>query len=238
MRLARWFVLLVILISLTPRLRAQSMSAFVGWIGLVSTPVGALPPSPAFATAGSGRAVAFTARAGHWQFGPGDDETTTMGVGVRLRARASELRLEIARGRNAQCSSCGVTMFGVDVVSPLKRIALDAEGASAITVAINPAFGIVSEEGTNVMSIAASVPFTLHFPLTANWRLSPFVAPGFGFARLSEQSQSETGHRAMLGGGVALSNTRESVQLSLGFRKILLDGAPSTFGLGLTWRRP
>jgi hypothetical protein len=64
-----------------------------------------------------------------------------------------------------------------------------------------------------------------------------FLAPGFGYGRLAEGDENESGTRAALGGGVGLLNIGGGLGVNLGFRKIFLEEAPTQWGLGLSWSR-
>ena len=220
----------------------QSENDFAAWIAMIRTPVGALPPVPMVVGEGASGSMGLSVRYGHWQFAPGDDETSNYGVGLHFRPRKSVIRLEFAKSTNAQCSGCGTSMLGVEITAPLKSLVRTEEPGgrtTALDVSWNPVFGYAkADEGDDTaLSAALNLPVTLQMPLGRRWSVIPFVAPGYGFGQVSGGGESFSGTRPLMGAGIAIANAKSTVQLSFGFRKILLEGAPSSAGFGLVLAR-
>jgi hypothetical protein len=222
--------------------QAQSENDFAAWAAMIRSPVGALAPVPVLIGEGTSGSKGLSVRYGRWQFAPGDDETSTYGVGLHFRPRTSVVRLEFAKSTNAQCSDCGMTMFGVDVTAPLKSL-VRTEGPggriTALVLSWNPVLGLAkADEGDgSALSAVLNLPVTLQMPLGSRWSVIPFIAPGYGFGLVSGGGESISGLRPLMGGGIAIANAKSTVQLSAGFRKILLEGAPSTAGFGVVLSR-
>jgi hypothetical protein len=68
-------------------------------------------------------------------------------------------------------------------------------------------------------------------------QIVPFVSPGFGWGRVSEGGDSESGTRFVLGGGVGIVSSNSGLGLTLGAQKVFIDGGKLVFGAGLTWAR-
>ena len=216
--------------------RAQSESAVVGWIGLITTPLGAFTPHAPTSAAPRGTSIGVQARYSHWQFDADDDNTTNVGAGLVIRRGAVRSAIELGRRSVKGCGDCASLMGGVDVhVGLLDR---PLGGPVEIGVAINPALGYgqpeSGESDGNAIAGALSVPVSLSVGAGSGLRVVPFVSPGFGFARLSGGGESSTGSRAMLSGGLALAGANTPVQLTASARRIFLDGAPTILGVGIS----
>ena len=83
-------------------------------------------------------------------------------------------------------------------------------------------------------SVGANLPLSVSFRVGQGALLAPFVAPGVGLGHLSSDSDSRTGFRPMLGGGLTFAEITPGLQLTGSFRKVFIDRGPTTFGLGLT----
>jgi hypothetical protein len=216
---------------------AQSENAFVGWIGLVTTPVGAFTPyAPAGTAARGGTSVGVQARYSHWQFAADDDNTTNVGAGLVIGRGALRTAIELGRRTVKDCDDCASLMGGLDMHVGLLERALD--GSMTLGLAINPALGFGqlgdSEDDVTSLAGALSVPISLAVRAGSGVRVIPFVSPGFGLARLSGDGESSTGSRAMLSGGLALAGVNMPVQLTASARKIFMEEAPTVLGVGVS----
>ncbi|GLC25137.1 hypothetical protein [Roseisolibacter agri] len=215
---------------------AQSESAIVAWIGLITTPLGAFTPyAPPTAAAPPGTSVGVQARYSHWQFDADDDNTMNVGAGLVIRRGPVRTAIELGRTSVKGCGDCDHLMAGVDVhVGLLDR---PLGGPVAMSVAINPALGFSrpgsSDDEFTALAGALSVPVSLSVRAGNALRVVPFVSPGFGFARLSGGGESSTGSRAMLSGGLALAGTSTPVQLTASARRIFVEGTPTIVGVGI-----
>jgi hypothetical protein len=206
------------------------------------TPVGGLPPVPVVVDETKVGSNSLVVRHGRWQFAPGDGLLSTLGVSVQSHRRKSVVRLEVARNANADCGTCGSWMVGLDVTRPLRSLerTADADGRNAtLDISWNPVFGLAIPDRGDGLAFAAALnlPVTLRLPLGGRWRVSPFVAPGYGFGLIGAGETGHVGLRPLVGGGIALVNAGGRIQLSFGFRKVVLDGVSSTAGFGVVLAR-
>ena len=63
--------------------------------------------------------------------------------------------------------------------------------------------------------------------------MTVFVTPGFGYGRLSEDGESESGTRPMLGLGLRLRTT-SGIGFSIGAQKVFIDDGEMVMGAGLS----
>jgi hypothetical protein len=93
----------------------------------------------------------------------------------------------------------------------------------------------VSDETLNALSAGVRVPFSLAHS-GEGLSVTPYLAPGAFWGRLSATGESLSGFRATLNGGVrfAFSN---GVALDVGAQRIFIDEAETLFGLGLSLSR-
>jgi hypothetical protein len=208
---------------------AQSESAIVGWVGLITTPVGAFAPVAVVprATGVAGGGVGVQARYSHWQFASDDDNTSNFGLGLVFGGSRARTTVEIGQKVTQDCSECSVTMLGADVHVALRP----APEGSEVSVGLNPAFGVGKADDFTSVAVAVSLPVMLTVA-AGSWRVTPFVSPGAGFTWLSGSGESETGSRAMISGGVAFGGSR--VQGTLSARRILIEDGVTVFGLGIS----
>lgn len=223
---------------------AHSEKAAVGRAALLFTPLGAFAPAAPVVKAGaSGSAIGLQVRYSRWQFADDDDNTTNIGGGLVLQRGGVRTLVEIGRASKKECKDCDNFMFGVDVNVPV--FARNGGGENNVQLSLNPAFGYgkPTDSGNSVSALAAalSVPMSASLAVGPSLRLMPFISPGFGFGRLSfdggNTSESETGSRAMVSGGVALAGATAPIQLTLSARRILNEGGPTVYGVAFAFIR-
>ena len=220
---------------------AQSAGAISGWAGLISTPAGALPPVLVVPTATGAPGTLFQLRYGRWGFPVGDGHTNSLGAAASLPTGTARTTLELGVSTRSECApNCRAVIGGVDVNIPL-TVTVTAPRTPTdyvFSVALNPAAGFMRQVGDNgdgyALSLSGSVPFSISFRAGRFVRIAPFLSPGAGVGRIGGNSNSQSGFRWMLGGGVALAGITPGVQLTGSFRKIFIDEGPTTVGLGLT----
>jgi hypothetical protein len=91
----------------------------------------------------------------------------------------------------------------------------------------------VTDETLNALSAGVRVPFSLS-TATDGLSVTPYLAPGVYWGRLSVTGESMTGTRATLNGGVRVSLSN-GVSLDVGAQRIFIDEAETLFGLGLSF---
>ena len=217
---------------------AQDDGDIAAWSAMMLTPYGALPPlvTPLmFATVdGDDQGGGFEARYGRWSFDEGEDEAWNIfGAG----GRAGPFGFGFGYGKCGDCTD-GVFMANVEFESDLVRSAIGAsEAASTLVIGLRPSLGFAKPGGDsrgNAFTAAVDVPFTYNAPAGGGSRLALFIAPGYGFGRISEQGESDSGTRASLAAGVGLRTSRGPA-LHVAWRRILIDEGPSLFGVGVSF---
>lgn len=220
---------------------AQSVDAIAGWIGLTATPVGGFTPvHPVSGGDGVPRTLGAQARYGHWQFASDDDNTTNLGLGVVIPVRRSSVTLEVGRTTKKDCGDCDMLLIGLDAHIPVwTSDAPDGWGeGTTLGIGLNPAIGYGNEgSGSDFTAFAAafSVPASISASLGERMRIAPFISPGVGLGRVSAGDDSESGIRAMLGGGVAVGSGRAQVTGS--FRRVFIEDGATVLGVALSVHR-
>ena len=216
---------------------AQDLHDFVAWAAMMSTPYGGLAPTVTRAMAGgaaTGRS-AFELRYGHWAFDGESDAIHIGGIGARIGAVGLTLGYE-------GCSGCdGNLIGGIDYEAMLARHELTADnGHSLFTLGLRPAVGLGHGLGDGGgLSIAATMdmPIAVSVPVGKTAKMVPYVSPGFGVGAIRADGESENGTRGALAFGVGLVDLAPGLGVNLGWRKIFLEDAPMTIGLGLSFER-
>jgi hypothetical protein len=220
--------------------RAQDIHDFAAWLAMMSTPYGTLPPVVTRTMAGqsSGNATgnAFELRYGHFTFDNAADAVHIGGVGARFGA------VGLVAGYEG-CSGCdGGMMIGADYEGVVVQQLLTGNGARSLFIlGLRPSvgFGRSLGDGPDVSSISAAVdvPFSVAVPVGTTARMVPFVAPGFGVGALRGGGESESGTRGSIAFGAALVDLAPGLGINLSWRKVFLEGAPTTIGVALTFDR-
>ena len=222
---------------------AQDEGDAAAWFAMMFTPYGALPPMATPGMAGIPREEArargaFEMKYGRWRFDDGDDYLHTVGLG----GRAGALGFVIGY---TSCDGCdGVVMGGIDFESVL---ATSAPGRSTgiatrpaeFTVSLRSGFGLgvaTGDSESNAVTATLDLPIALSLPVGTGGHLVPFISPGVGAGRLSGGGEADIGIRAALGVGVGLM-LPGGFGAHLGWRKIFLEDAPTTLGLGMSIAR-
>jgi hypothetical protein len=230
----------VLLVGTTRPARAQDIHDFAAWLAMMSTPYGTLPPVVTRRMAGQSAGVAprssFELRYGHFAFEGDNDAVHIGGVGARFGAVGVIVGYE-------GCSGCdGGLLLGADYEATLHHQLLTGNGASSLfTVGLRPAvgFGRSLGSGADVSSISATldVPLSVSVPVGSSARVVPFISPGFGVGALRGGGESESGTRGSLAFGAGLVDLAPGFSLNLSWRKVFLQSAPMTIGLGLSLDR-
>jgi len=138
-----WTIALAALALLVtpPCARAQSTGAFAGWAGLISTPVGGLPPAVVVPVEGATRGLGVRARYGHWRWASEDNGPNNLGVGIAFPAGKTLAAVEVGHQSIKGCSMCGAILVGAELHVPLATAPLSATGTGAED---GPTFGAPS----------------------------------------------------------------------------------------------
>jgi hypothetical protein len=216
--------------------QAQEASDIAAFIGLTSTPYGALPAvvSPSM-TGAKGRVWDF--RYGRYSDDASDVSVSTYGVGGNF-AMGAKGRLGVDIGYQT-CEDCDATiMGGIDYSMNLVTHKLGAAAnASSLIVGLRPALGYGKVEEASALSLSAEFPISMSFKVGQRTSMVPFLSPALGWGRVSFDGESESGAKPVLGGGVGFTNVVGNIGLNVGFRKFFIDEAPTQWGLGMSWTR-
>ncbi len=209
--------------ALSVRSSAQTTGDMTAWVALVTTPIGALAPLP------SGSGTALDIRYGRMS----NSGATTSNFAAGLRFGAFGIQAGITKPDCISGQTCGVYMAGIDLNVPIISREM---GSGTFEIGLNPAAGYAKPRDSAIdgyfASAAVSLPFALSFPMGSSARVSPYVAPGFGYGRVSGGGSTESGTRAMFGGGLAVGTSM--FQVSAGFQKVFLTDAPTVIGVNLS----
>ena len=214
---------------------AQNEGDVAAFFALVNTPYGALPAVASHGKAG----FALDVRYGRYSIDAADLDVSTIGLGGNFNMAGGRMGVMLGRS-TAKDVDGSVNMGGVDYHRSLWSAPVGASTSSTFNLGLHPAFGYGkdSEGDASVMSFAVDMPVGLSVGTKSGMQIVSFIAPGYGYGRMSDGADlSETGTRAALGGGIGLLNIGGGLGVNLGFRKIFLEEAPTQWGLGLSWSR-
>ena len=226
----------VAVVALARPAAAQDVGDFAAFFGLITTPVGSLPPLPPPPPVTDDRPAPprFDLRYGRWEFEDDDGAQHTFGVGTRFNAGGGQGSLTASY---TACDGCdGILGLGLDVTAAL--VQPTGGQSSALSVGVRPALGVARGLGDGdftAYSVSVGLPLGLHVRSAGGAEFVPYLIPGFGFAGVSGDGESESGTRFMLGGGVGVANLAGALGVHVGFQKIFLEEAPTQFGIGLTF---
>lgn len=205
---------------------------------LITTPVGALVPS-AFGVDAAKARPTFDLRYGRFSYGENEGDYTVNGIALGASAAFKGGRIGGTLGTQT-CDGCdATTMVGVDYEY---NVSTGKTGQNAYAIGVQPSFGWSRQpyedaagesQAANAMSLALGVPVSLSGGKA--WRYTGFVTPGFGYGRASEDGESLSGTRAMLGAGVRVRSTEMGLGFMVGMQKVFIEDGKTQLGLGLSW---
>ena len=223
------------LVGVVQPVQAQDESDAAAFLGLTTTPYGALPAVVSPSMTGA-RGRVWDLRYGRWS----EDDFTMNSYGIggnfALGARG---RLGIDVGYQT-CEDCdGAFMLGIDYGMNLIQHRLGAAAsASSLIVGFRPALGYGKPEDASTLSLSAEFPISMSFKVGQRTNMVPFLSPAIGWGRVSPEGfDAESGTKPVLGGGIGFTNVMGNVGINLGFRKFFIDEAPTQWGLGMSWTR-
>ena len=220
-----------LLLGTSPAAGAQDIEDFVAFAGLTRTPVGAFAP---LSPRSEGRPT-FDLRYGRMKFDGDDDAVNNFGIGGSFAAGPTTLHLS---GGVLTCNGCrSLVMLGADLTAALATRPLGTNGNADFSVALQPSIGYgkgTGDDGVTALSVGLGLPLSISIGRGDGARVVPFLTPGYGYGRLSGSGDEDSGTRTMLGGGLAFTNLGGSMGIHLGFQKVFLEDAPTTFGLGFS----
>jgi hypothetical protein len=230
---ALFSVFTILMLAGAASLAAQSDQDVNTYFTLVGTPQGGLPPvlSPAML----GRSMVnpeLGLRYGHISTAGTDFNNFGATLGIPAGTKAM---IGITAGAEAlSCGGCKTHFIASANAEGRLASTLLGTGSDAarLNIGLNGEFGFGKPEGTTLVSLTAGLPIALVATGTS-FRIAPFVTPGLGWGRVSDNTGSSNGTRFMVGGGVALEGTRSPISANFGFQKVLIDGGDVLFGFNV-----
>ena len=219
-------ILVVGLVSLTSRDAAAQPSEkdYAAYIALSSTPVGAHTPIM------MPKANAFAFRYSRYAPPEGLEGNNNLAGSYFMKAGANALVGATLGYVMPGCTDCeGFVNAGLDVHSTL----WSSTGGAAVGMSGN--FGWANDDGTTAMSAAISVPLAYSVQQASKSTISFFVAPAFGWGRLSEDDVSESGTRPIIGAGAAWT-AAGGWGLHAAFNKVMIEDGGNNFGVGFSYK--
>jgi hypothetical protein len=216
--------------------QAQDVSDLAAFLGLSTTPYGALPAVVSPGMTGA-KGQVWDLRYGRFsQDGGATFSAFGLGGNFGVGARG---RLGIDVGYQTCDEDCdGSIMAGVDYNINLVQHRLGAAAdASSMIIGFRPALGYGKPEDITSMSLTAEFPISMTFKVGTRTHMVPFLSPALGWGRISADDESESGTKTVLGGGLGFTNVVGNIGVNLGFRKIFVEDAPTQWGLGMSWSR-
>ena len=228
---------------------AQTANDAAAYFGLISTPLGGLPPIATNTILDEPHnGAAFALRYGHVA---GDDFTSTFnnfgatavlpwGTTSTFSLTGGIVHTSFDDGFTTTSDNTLMLSAGADTrlgAMPLSS----ARDAARIVVGVNGELGFAKPSGGTVWSGSVGLPVSLVSATSSRdqLRFVPFVTPAFGFANLSSDNAnginggSDSGTRFMIGAGISIYNRSNSVAVNAGLQYIPISGGHTQFGLGV-----
>jgi hypothetical protein len=237
MRTLMWCLAAVIIGAPASRVLGQSGNDAIGYIALVSTPTAGVPPVvKQWMLADPAHGVGVESQWGHVSGNGGSVDTFLSGVTLPL----AEGRADVGFSAGYLKPTCDLgDCAGYAVASGVVegRVLQSQAGSATFVLGLSGRIGFAKPSDATTWSASASAPLSLAMGSATGVQFVPFVSPGFGWGHISEGSDSESGTRFMLGGGVGIVSMNSGLGFTLGAQKVFIDGGKLVFGAGVTWAR-
>lgn len=239
-------VLVAVPLVAAPVAAQSSGDDFAAYLGLITTPLGGLPPIATNTILDEPHnGAAFALRYGHVS---GDDFVSTFndfgatavlpwGTTSTFSLTGGVVHSSFDDGFGSTTSD-NTLMLSAGADTRLGAMALSsARDAARIVVGVNGELGFSKPTGGTVWSGSVGLPVSLVSASSSRdqLRFVPFVTPAFGFANLSSDNgdPSTSGTRFMIGAGISIYNRSNSVAVNAGLQYIPITGGHTQFGIGL-----
>jgi hypothetical protein len=237
----------IVLTSLTlsgvaAQAQGPSVGDLAGYLALSVTPVGAM--TPVVTSAMLGRIAKGYSVAGQYGHLSGDNGAGFNSFGASISMPVSGVSLGGSLGIVSPSGSTGLKsnmMLGLNAESNLGAWALgDGKDANLFTMSARGDFGWANpDDGAGTSTTATALAFSAGAPFalvlkSGDMTWAPFVTPGFGWGRVSENGASESGTRFMMGAGLGVAH-RNGWGVSVGMQKVFIDQGKTVFGLNLSY---
>ena len=214
---------------------AQTEQDVIAYFTLIGTPQGGLPP--VLSNAMLGRSMTspdISVRYGHISTVGTDFNNIGATLGIPAGDKAM---IGVTAGLEAlSCGGCKSHFIaGANAEGRLASSVLGTgTDAARLNIGLNGEFGFGKPEGTTLVSLSAGLPVSL-VAGGPTLKIAPFLTPGLGWGRSSDNTGSESGTRFMLGGGVAIQSTTSAIGANFGFQKVFINGGDVMFGVNVTF---
>ena len=219
-------ILVVGLVSLTSRDAAAqpSVEDVFAYRALTSTPVGAHTPIM------MPKANAFALRLSHYSE-EGTDGSNNLAGSYFMKAGANALVGGTVGYIMPGCDDCDGTLnAGLNLTSSLWS---SAAGAG---VGVSGDFGWATQDGSSALSAAIGVPLSYSVTQASKSMISFFVAPAFGWGRISpDGGEAQSGTRPIVGAGAAWT-APGGWGLHAAFNKVIIENGGNSFGVGFSYK--
>jgi hypothetical protein len=218
---------LTLLAVAAPAARAQSIGDYVAYFALTVTPQAALAPLQFGADAATAPG-SIDLRYGRISYGSDENFDD---FALSASAPVGPGRLGATLGA-VTCDGCdALLMLGLDYE---QAMFVQQHEGNALAIGLAPAIGVAKPTGgQDGLAMSASLGLPLSISSGSDNRVTVFVTPGFGYGRLSEDGESESGTRPMLGLGLRLRTT-SGIGFSIGAQKVFIDDGEMVMGAGLS----
>ena len=236
MRTLTWCLAAIMIGAPASRVLGQGGSA-ASYIALVSTPTAGVPQGvKQWMLADPAHGIGVETQWGHVSGNGGSLDTFLSGVTLPLAEGRADVELS-AGYLQASCNQGDCAQFAV-ALGVLEGRVLQSQAENATFVlGLSGRIGFAKPSDGTAWSASASVPLSMAVGSLTGVQIVPFVSPGFGWGRISEGSDSESGTRFMLGGGIGIVTSDSGLGFTLGAQKVFIDGGKLALGLGVTWTR-
>lgn len=212
-----------------------------GFLGLLLTPVGALPAmvqGPASQRPGR---VTVHARYGMYRFPGSDTRFTNLGIGGKLRV-ADRLDLGATIGSRS-CDICkGLRLGSVDAdVYLWEKQGTDGGGDASLGLHLSGGFGRPNEAEFTATSVSAGLPMAVSLRQTWEGSASLFFSPIVGYGRIRDDSGTLLGGTGSGSATKIVLSAGANLRFDRGFgvhaavHRILVDDSPTQMGVGLSY---
>jgi len=228
MRTRHTISLLALVLTASPiRAHAQDLGDYAAYAALIVTPLGGFVPLGPVSGAAGGSA--FVIRYGNLDPGGSGGSLHNFSLGGDLATQHGRLGLTLG---GSACDGCdGNIMAGIDYTALLTQ--------DVVSIGLRPALGFskILDGGGTALSLGLSLPVGAKLGGVTGPVFVPYVVPGFGFGRFSDEGESESGTRPMLGGGFSIAGRQSTFALHVGFQKVFIEDGDMSIGLGMSFGR-
>ncbi len=237
MRTLMWCLAAVVIGAPASRVLGQAGNGAAGYIALVSTPTAGVPQVvKQWMLADPAHGVGVESQWGHVSGNGGSLDTFLSGVTLPLAEGRADVGFS-AGYLKPSCDQGDCAGFAVASGVVEGRVLQSQAGSATFVLGLSGRIGFAKPNDGTAWSASASAPLSMAMGSPTGVQFVPFVSPGFGWGHISEGSDSESGTRFMLGGGVGIVSSNSGLGFTLGAQKVFIDGGKLVFGAGVTWAR-